>query len=215
MKIKTFAAVVAAFSLAIGSCSGPATKSVELFNGQDLSGWNFVVDGDSVPASDVFAVKDGEICIAGQPFGYMYTENKYRNYELDVEWAWPGEPANSGIFLIIADPTNPFPNGVECQLKAGSAGDFVLLGGSMVKEYQIPEEGLPKFPVVARKEASSEKPVGEWNHAHIIVNEGHITVYVNDVLQNEATDLDAEGYIGLQSEGGPIKFRKVTITPAE
>ena len=36
--------------------------------------------------------------------------------------------ANSGIFLHIADLKNPFPKGIECNLQAGRAGLFVLLG---------------------------------------------------------------------------------------
>lgn len=113
-------------------------KTTKLFNGKDLAGWNFVVDKNSVPAEQVYSVKDGVINIAGQPFGYMYTKEKYGNYKLHVEWRWPNgeEKANSGIFLLIADPANPFPNGIECQLCAGKAGDFVLLNGSDLAEFQ-------------------------------------------------------------------------------
>ena len=214
MKIKNLLIIAVLAFPFIVSCSSP--KTIDLFNGKDLSGWIPVVENDAVPAGDVFWVEDGVIRIAGQPFGYIYTEDVYTDYTLDVEWSWPGEPANSGIFLIIADPTNPFPNGVECQLKAGSAGDFVLLGGSDLKEYELPADGVrPQFPVKPRFAASSELPAGEWNHAKIIVEGGHITVYVNDVLQNEGTDPCTSGHIGLQSEGGPIAFRSVKITPAK
>ena len=59
---------------------------------------------------------------------------------------------------------------------------------------------------------SPENFTGEWNKAKIIVNEGKITVYINDVFQNEATNPVKEGHIGLQSEGKRIKFRNVTLT---
>ena len=204
-------AVIAIVCLAT-SCS--SSKEEKLFNGKDLSNWEFVVDGNSVPADQVYSVEDGEILIQGMPFGYMYTKEKYRNYTLNVEWRWVDEPTNSGIFLIIAETTNPFPNGIECQLAAGNAGDFVLLGGSDMLEYQAPEgRERPRFPVIRKREESSEKPAGEWNKAKIIVNEGKITVYINDVLQNEGTNPVKEGYIGLQSEGKRIKFRNVTLIP--
>lgn len=208
---KIFAAILLMTSLVV-SCA--KSETIDLFNGENLTGWIPVVANDTIPAGDVFWVEDGLIRIAGEPFGYIYTEGKYSNYTLDVEWSWPGEPANSGIFLLIEDPTNPFPNGIECQLKAGSAGDFVLLGGSNLEEYQLPEDGIrPAFPVKKRFAESSEVPAGEWNHAKIVVKDGHITVYVNDVLQNEGTDPCVCGHIGLQSEGGPIAFRSVKITP--
>lgn len=213
MKRNIIEAAAALFVLS--ACSdAPKTETIELFNGKDLTGWEFVVADDAVPASQVFSAVDGEIHITGEPFGYMYyAAEKFSNYTLEAEWSWFDEPKNSGIFLLIAETTNPFPNGIECQLMAGNAGDFVLLGGSDMEEYVAPEgEERPKFPKIVKKEASSEKPVGEWNQARIEVKDGHITVYINGVLQNEGTDPVKEGYVALQSEGGPIRFRNVRIT---
>jgi hypothetical protein len=188
-------------------------QTENLFNGNNLSNWNFVVADNAVPADKVFSVQDGAILIQGNPFGYMYTKKKYGNCTLEVEWSWVGEASNSGIFLLIAEPKNPFPNGIECQLKAGSAGDFVLLGGSDLAEYKQPAgQERPKFPIVPKQKESSEKPVGEWNKAKIQIKDGVITVYVNDVLQNVATNKVKEGYIGLQSEGKLVQFRNVKVT---
>ena len=53
-------AVVAAAFLCFGS-DASAQKTTKLFNGKDLSGWNFVVDKNSVPAEQVYSVKDGVI----------------------------------------------------------------------------------------------------------------------------------------------------------
>ena len=193
-------AVVAAAFLCFGS-DASAQKTTKLFNGKDLSGWNFVVDKNSVPAEQVYSVKDGVINITGQPFGYMYTKEKYGDYKLHVEYRWPNgkEKANSGIFLLIEEPKNPFPNGIECNLMLDNAGDFVLLGGS--------------FPKIQKANQDSEKPAGEWNEANIFVKNGVITVYINGVYQNTGTNKVKEGYIGLQSEGKEVQFRNVTITP--
>lgn len=211
---RNFIAAAAALSVLAACNNAPKVQTIDLFNGNDLAGWEFVVADDAVPASQVFSAVDGEIHITGEPFGYMYyAAEKFSNYTLEAEWSWFEEPKNSGIFLLIADTSNPFPNGIECQLMAGNAGDFVLLGGSDMEEYVAPEgEPRPKFPKIVKKEASSEKPVGEWNKARIEVKDGHITVYINGVLQNEGTDPVKEGYVALQSEGGPIKFRNVRIT---
>ena len=205
---KTIAA--AAMIAALVSC-GP--KATDLFNGKDLTGWEFVL-ADDTPAADVFKAEDGEIHIAGQPFGYMYySVEKFSDFVYEAEWAWPEEPANSGLFFLIAETSNPFPNGIECQLKAGNAGDMIMLGGSRLEEYVAPEEDpSPRFPLMQKLEESSEKPAGEWNSGRIEVVDGHIKVYINGVLQNEGTNPCKEGYVALQSEGGPVKFRNVKVT---
>ncbi|GHV47240.1 hypothetical protein FACS1894181_00280 [Bacteroidia bacterium] len=208
-KMILWAALSAAFCL---TNVANAQKTVKLFNGKDLSNWNLVVDGNSVPGEQVYYVQNGLIHIKGAPLGYMYTKEKYSNYKLHVEWRWVGEATNSGIFLLIADPANPFPNGIECQLAAGKAGDFVCLGGSDLLEYEgVPGQPRPRFPVVAKANPSSEKPVGEWNSANIFVKNGTITVFINGVYQNTGTNKVTSGHIGLQSEGKDIEFRNVTI----
>lgn len=189
-------------------------QSMEIFNGKDLSNWEFVLENDGVTADEVYSVSDGIITIKGEPLGYMYTKEKYRNYTLELEYRWVDNESNSGIFVLIEEPTNPFPNGIECQLKAGQAGDFVLLGGSDLNEYTLPEGATerPAFPVIDKLEESSEKPTGEWNKAKIVVLDGDITVYINDVLQNRATSNVMEGHIGLQSEGEAIQFKNIVIS---
>jgi hypothetical protein len=209
MNKKTFLLTIASFLCFANSVK--AQKVEKLFNGKDLSGWNFVVDKNSESANEVFTVRDSVIHIKGT-LGYMYAKKKYSNYVLHVEWRWPSEATNSGIFLLIEDPKSPFPNGIECQLGAGNAGDLVLLGGSNLDEYKTPPEGRPAFPVLKKQNPSSEKPVGEWNHANIFVQDGVINVFVNGVHQNTATNKVKSGYIGLQSEGKDIQFRNITVT---
>ena len=205
MKINAFFAAVA-FSALMTSCTGGAEK-IQLFNGTDLSGWEFILaEGSDVPAAEVFTVKDGNIHVAGQPFGYMRTSSKYADYTLHVEWRWVGEGTNSGIFQRVQDGDKLWPNAIECQLCSGKAGDFVMLGGSKIEEMECVEE----YPVFERV-GDYEKPVGEWNVAEIVCKGNKITVYVNGKLQNECTCDSTEGYIALQSEGGPLEFRNVYI----
>ena len=205
MKINAFFAAVA-FSALMTSCTGGAEK-VQLFNGTDLSGWEFILaEGSDVPAAEVFTVKDGNIHVAGQPFGYMRTSSKYADYTLHVEWRWVGEGTNSGIFQRVQDGDKLWPNAIECQLCSGKAGDFVMLGGSKIEEMECVEE----YPVFERV-GDYEKPVGEWNVAEIVCKGNKITVYVNGKLQNECTCDSTEGDIALQSEGGPLEFRNVYI----
>ncbi|MDR1257770.1 MAG: DUF1080 domain-containing protein [Tannerellaceae bacterium] len=213
MKTRTILAAVisALFCVSNGAI---AQKTEKLFNGKNLSNWNFIMAGNNeVPANQVYYVQNGVIHIKGNPLGYMYTKEKYGDCRLHLEWRWPEEATNSGIFLLIEDTKNPFPNGIECQLAAGNAGDFVLLGGSDLAEFQAPH-GIPRpnFPSVKKTNPSSEKPVGEWNEANIFIKDGTITVYINGVYQNTGTNKVKSGHIGLQSEGKDIEFRNLTIT---
>ena len=211
MKKKLIA--LACIAAAITSTTQAQTTE-KLFNGKDLSNWEFVVKDNEKPAIEVYSIKDGMIHIEGT-LGYMYTKKEYSNYKLHVEWRWPdGKESNSGIFVQIADPKNPFPNGLEVQLCNKRVGDFVLLGGSDIIEFVTPRgEKRPAFPVVDRHNADSEKPFGEWNEANIFVKDGVVTVYINGVYQNTGTNSVKKGYVGLQSEGTDIQFRNVTLTP--
>ena len=205
--MKTNIILSAALIISLFSSCGGNSRQTDLFNGKDLTGWEWVADPKSeVPSSEVCGVTDGNIRIAGQPFGYLRTAAKYGDITLHAEWRWVGEGTNSGLFMRVQDGENFWPDAIECQLKAGRAGDFVLLGGSSIKE----ETTGGAFPVKARM-GDYENPVGEWNVVEIICEGNKLTVYVNGNLQNECTCDSTDGYIALQSEGGPIEFRNIYI----
>ena len=198
-----------ALGLAALACVSCGERKTQLFNGKDLTGWTFHLDtASTVPAAEVFGVKDGVITIAGQPFGYMITDGTYSNYKLHVEWRWVDEPANSGIFVLAEPGDGLWPRCAEVNLMAGHAGDMIASGGSAFEELQ---EGRFLRTTVE----SPEKPAGEWNTAEIICNGNHIQAFVNGVLMNEAHFDRAEGRIALQSEGGPLEVRNVFITPVK
>ena len=197
------------FAVLFTSCG--TTSKTELFNGKDLTGWVCVVDENSVvPASEIYGVKEGNIHVVGQPFGYMRTAEKYGDYKFHAEWRWVGEGTNSGIFHRVQDGDKIWPNAIECQLCSGKAGDYVMLGGSKISDIEC----VGEFPVKDRV-GDFEKPIGEWNEADIVCLGGKITVYINGQLQNECTTNTTEGYIALQSEGGPIEFRNLYLTAIE
>jgi hypothetical protein len=149
----------------------------------------------------------------------LCTEKEYKNFRLVVEWRWPDEPSNSGVLMRITGDPMMLPKCVEAQLKSGSAGDMYgfqgfKIDGDEERKFERPEAvgGLTGV----RKMAGNENEPGEWNKYEITVNEGSITLVVNGKKVNEATGCDVlAGQIGLQSEGGPIQFRTVTLTPIE
>jgi hypothetical protein len=189
------------------------TQKIRLFNGKDFAGWSKYITAEPGSSPDVtWTVADGVIRCTGKPFGYLMTQKSYADFKLHVEYRWYGtaEQMNSGIFVFKTGPDTFFlPKAIETQLKKGSAGDFVLLSKATLN-------GLdnPKNRAVKKLAASSEKPDGEWNSVDIVVKGNTLASTVNGVLQNTGKDAYADaGQICLQSEGGPIEFRNVTLEP--
>ncbi|MDX9811149.1 MAG: DUF1080 domain-containing protein [Bacteroidales bacterium] len=187
----------------------PAGK--KLFNGKNLKNWEFMLKDESVNPADVFTVQDGVIHIKGDPFGYMRTSKEYSDYALHVEWRWPVEATNSGVFVHGQQPDTIWLQCIECQLSAGNAGDFVCMNGA-----DINERTDKSTRVVRKMNSSSEKPVGEWNTMNIVCLGDSIEVTVNGILQNRGTGLTVTGgHICLQSEGKDIEFRNVYLKKAK
>jgi hypothetical protein len=187
------------------------TRNIQLFNGKNLKNWEFWLRDESVDPAKVFTVQNGVIHVTGDPFGYMRTRQQYSDYMLHVEWRYPQELSNSGVFVHAQVPDTIWPRCVEIQLKAGSAGDFVLMNGASINEQKDKNSR-----VVAKMTNSNEKPVGEWNSMDITCSGNTLQVSVNGVLQNKGTGLNVtEGHICLQSEGKDIEFRNVFITKSK
>lgn len=183
-------------------------EKIQLFNGKDLSNWVFKLKDPVIDPATVFTVRDGVIHISGNPFGYMRTKDIYSDYKLNVEWRWPSEATNSGVFVHAQQPDTIWLKCIECQLKAGNAGDFVCMNGADMIERTDKSKS-----VVKKIAASSEKPVGEWNTMEVVCNENTIEVYVNGILQNKGTNVSvSKGSICLQSEGKDVEFRNVYLT---
>lgn len=183
-------------------------EKILLFNGKDLNDWVFFLKDQSADPATVFTVHDGVIHIKGEPFGYMRTKDTYSDYTLHVEWSYPVELSNSGVFVHGQQPDAIWLKCIENQLKAGNAGDYVLMSGSSINE----QKDKSKI-VMAKMAESNEKPVGEWNTLEIICKGNTIETYVNGLLQNKGTGLNiTSGSICLQSEGKDIEFRNVYLT---
>jgi len=183
-------------------------KEIRLFNGKNLKNWVFHLKDPAIDPATVFTVQNGIIHIKGDPFGYMRTKESYSDYKLNVEWRYPGEASNSGVFIHGQKPDTIWLKCIECQLKAGSAGDFVCMNGSDMNERTDKTNR-----VVKKLAGSSEKPNGEWNTMEVVCKTNTIEVFVNGVLQNKGTNLNiSKGFICLQSEGKDIEFRNVFLT---
>jgi hypothetical protein len=215
MKTKSLQALTLVIIIILAIPNGTTAQStskekdvVQLFNGKDLSNWVFKLKDPGVDPASVFTIRNGVIHITGSPFGYMRTKSIYSDYKLHVEWRWPSEATNSGVFVHAQKPDTIWLKCVECQLKAENAGDFVCMNGA-----DMNERTDKSIRSVKKLAPSSEKPTGEWNTIEVTCKGNTIEVHVNGILQNKGTNVNlSEGSICLQSEGKDIEFRNVFLT---
>jgi len=91
------------------------------------------------------------------------------------------------------------------------AGDFIGMGCDF-NENKSDKGAFIRY--TPRMNDSNEKEPGGWNTYEIVCKADTIEVSVNGQLQNRATGVSlGKGYIGLQSEGVPIMFRNIKLTP--
>ena len=187
-------------------------KTIKLFNGTNLAGWTGFFQDKSTDASQAWSVRDGILVCNGQPIGYLQTDLQFENYELVVEWRFdPKKGAgNSGVLLRIKGENNVWPNSIEAQLHSRNAGDIWNIGGFPMKADQERTNGRR----TTKAHETNEKPLGEWNRYRIRLDRGNLTLEVNGLVQNEASECEQiPGRIGLQSEGAAIEFKTVELRP--
>ena len=179
-----------------------------LYNGNDLSGWK--TTGNWLPQ------KDGSLLI--QPRSgekgwkrydaYLWSEKKYKDFVLDVEYAYP-PGGNSGVYFRVADTNDPVEKGIEAQVldsskKQGKLGPHDH--GGIVRTVG-PTKNMSRAP-------------HEWNRMVVtcIGSELHVELNGEQIIhtqldQGAMKDRPLEGYIGFQDHGEPnnIKFRNVRI----
>jgi len=228
--------VVAGFAFAAERGPIVPKQKIMLWNGKDFTGWTFCTR-PKVDPSEVWSIQDGVIHCKGWPRGYMRTTADYANYKLHVEWRWVVDEAakgrkrmrrNSGVLLHMSGKDNVWPRSIECQLMAGNAGDFFVIGGTEFKEHREVVaaaakrdrgKGKKKRRIprrVPKKGKSNEKPLGQWNSYDIVCKGNTVTPYVNGKMMNQATETNvSSGKICLQSEGGAIEFRSIYIEPVD
>ena len=90
--------------LAIGLLASCTPEKEYLFNGENLDGWTIFVGDSTVNPEEFFYVNDGMIETVGVPNGYLRTLKEYSNYHLHLEWRYPENPVNSGVFLHTSGP---------------------------------------------------------------------------------------------------------------
>jgi hypothetical protein len=213
-----------------------AIFGVAATNSMAIPKWDVLFDGKSTAAwrgfrrqdfpSKCWAVEGGALrTIAGcdRSDGVdIITRNKYRDFEIELEWrVAPG--ANSGImFLVTEDANATWMTGPEMQV----LDDERHVDGKNAKTSAGALYGLIA-PVNKRLRA-----VGEYNKVRITVRSGHVIYRLNAKkilefdMEGEALDAliadskfknfprfgkNHEGHIALQYHGDDVWYRNIRI----
>ena len=185
----------------------------KLFNGKDLRGWKFALEGEEPDPAKAFRVQDGVLVCTGDPAGYAYTERSFKNFTLRFDWRYKRPeglkeekdfPGNSGYLLFVTKSAalGIWPQSVEVQGMNRDAGKILPIPRDLKCKYE-------DFPE-ARKRAL--KPVGEWNAMEIVAKEGTVLVRLNGEKVAAVSECEIQsGPIGFQSEGAEIHWRNIRI----
>lgn len=214
VRVPAFALLLAAILSATAARGEDSGKWISLFNGKDLSGWTFHLDNPKAKMSDVWSVKDGVLSCKGNPRGYIRTKDDYENYVLKLQWRFdPAKgPGNSGVLLRMVGEDKVWPKSIEAQLQSRNAGDIWNIDKVQMTVAPDRTEGRRTIKL----HETNEKPLGEWNEYEITADHGTITLKVNGLVQNVATDCaQVPGKICLQSEGAYIEFRDIELKPID
>lgn len=201
-------------------------KAVSLFNGQDLSGWHIdVPEMDTIPNTiNPFIIRTGMLVSLGTPRGHLITDDVYKDYRLEIEYRFAGEPGNCGVLVHASTPRalyKMFPKSLEVQMQHEDAGDFWVIVEDIEVDNMVERRG-PKeeWGITEGKKRriinltdGSENPLGEWNTMIIECLKDEIKVWVNGDLVNHGFNATVtSGQIAIQAEGSEVEFRKIDIS---
>lgn len=226
--MKSYALFIVAFLMIACNSSRKTTKTdpgySSLFDGKTLNGWRTY---QNKPA-DSWSVKDGVLYCAGSKTDKsdrradLITSDTYENFDLQMDWKIAPQ-GNSGILYMVTEqyPTS-YLSGPEYQV---------------IDDVNFPEK-LEGWQKVAANYAmhtaptAHPKPAGEWNHARIVVDHGHVQHWLNgekvveyDLWTDDWKKRKAEGkwkdapgygmsksgHIALQDHGSEAWFKNIEI----
>ena len=239
------------FAFALFACTEPTTDVVknieveartpEVTIGSDKN-WTYLFDGTSTDAwrsyngtafpTQGWRVANGELIVEHSGTeeagfgGDIITKDKYKDFELELEYAL-SDTSNSGIFYLVQEiPNTPIWH---------HAPEFQLLDDETYKR---------TYPELTDKQMSGanydmhaqtvnySKPIGQWNTARIVKRGPQVTHYLNDnmVVTYNLRDEDwnaryaaskfkdyptyanvEAGHLGLQDHGHQVRFRNVRV----
>lgn len=207
------------------------TPMNELSAAEQKAGWRLLFDGKSTEGwrnyrkesvGPGWQVVDGMLTRSGDNAGDIITKDKYRNFDLALEWR-VAEGGNSGIlYRATEDNDYIWQSAPEMQILDDAShadGKSTLTSaGSNFALHPAPRGVVHK--------------AGQWNAARIRIENNRVTHWLNGIklLDYELNSAEwnarvaaskfksmpnygkaREGYIGLQDHGDKVEFRNIRI----
>jgi hypothetical protein len=171
-------------------------ETISLFDGETLNGW---VTLDDKPVTRGWDVVDGAIHvkIEKERSGYIKTTRTFENFVLEFEWR-VAKGGNSGVKYLAKESDSD-------RGRAYYGCEYQLLDDKRHKNGRTPTKtaGSLYDLYAPDKEQRRLKPLGEFNHARIVVNNGRIEHWLNGRRIVEAT---------IGSEDWQTRFRKSKVS---
>jgi hypothetical protein len=158
-----------------------------------------------------FSGRDG-ILEVREPQGWLKSDERYLDFELEAEFRYLTDDADSGIFVRAAGESTfarGWPNQsyqVQIRNPAGTS-PFPPIGGLFRHARASGETSYNED--LAR---SLSAPTGEWQTLRLQVEGESLSVTLNGTEITRAAGLAVEpGFIGIQGETGALEFRAIRI----
>jgi hypothetical protein len=187
------------------AAEGQSMGWTELFDGS-LDGWTI-----EDTAHDNFTVSDGVLVVAA-PEGWLKSAESYADFELEVEFRFMTDDADSGVFIRAAGQEafrRGWPNrSYQVQLRNPlGESPFAPVGG--IFRHGMPDGRTDYDESLARR---TSRPTGEWQTLHVRLEGESLAVSLNGVPITHAEGIGNEtGFIGLQGETGSLEFRSLRL----
>ena len=191
---KIFALIV------ILNLSVPVQAQIDLFNGQNLDGWE-------INGTEKWYVEKGElICESGPDveYGYLSTKEHYDDFELELEFKQEAD-GNSGVFFR-STVSGTVVNGWQVEVAPPN-----LHTGGIYESYGR------GWLIKPDPEKDQYLKMGSWNRMKIIANGNKVTTYLNGHEMVEILDEkigNGKGGIALQIHSGggiKVKWRNIKL----
>src|SRR5690242_8201681 len=217
MKRITMAALLIAMSVASAQEQKVEEGYTSLFNGKDLTGWQYGKKGNGENKSgDGYKVEDGVIFCTVKDGGNLYTEKEYGDFSFKFEFKLT-DNANNGIGIRAPLEGDAAYVGMEIQVLDDSGSQYTKLR---------PEQYHGSIYDCFACDRGFQKPVGEWNEEEIMADGRHVRVILNshvivDANLDDITDpaklkkhpglANKSGHIGFLGHGARVEFRNLRV----
>ena len=186
--------------IVILNLSVPVQAQINLFNGQNLDGWE-------INGTEKWYVEKGElICESGPDaeYGYLSTKEHYDDFELELEFKQEAD-GNSGVFFR-STVSGTIVNGWQVEVAPPN-----LHTGGIYESYGR------GWLIKPDPEKDQYLKMGSWNRMKIIANGNKVTTYLNGHEMVEILDEkigNGKGGIALQIHSGggiKVKWRNIKL----